>query len=199
MSDEDEYQTAKIVAERLRDCLFDMAKRSMAPDKPEHKLRPDDLNALCNGRLFLENGFRDLTRIVDQSNLGKLGHEAIQQIIRGTALIGCVATYTDSQIDFIFCIKNRELAKRPRKRKVDPIVEFATRRLQRRPDIKNIEILAALTTEADRGADGSFWLSSDKKDFVYIDAVGNEKGRAISGVPSMISKLRKKVRRGDCR
>jgi hypothetical protein len=69
--------TAKMGAERLRDYLLDIAKRAMAPD------------------------FRDLTRIVDQSNLGKLGHDAIQQIIRGAVLIGCVTTYTDSQKDFI--------------------------------------------------------------------------------------------------
>jgi len=98
---EDDYQTAKIGAERLRDYLLDMAKRAMEPGNPKDTLKYDDLNALCNGRLFLENGFRDLTRIVERSNLGKLGHEAIQQIIRGAVLIGCVALYTDSQKDFI--------------------------------------------------------------------------------------------------
>jgi len=137
---------------------------------------------------------------VDQSNLGKLGHEAIQDLIRGAFLIGCVAKYTDSQIDFISGIKQRELAKKPRKTKVDPVREFAIRRLNRRPDIQNSEILAALTTEADNGTeDGSFWVSADNKAFVYKDAAGNQKRRAISGVPSMISKLRKKVRRGSCR
>ncbi len=98
---EDEYQTAKIGAERLRDYLFEIARRAMVPGNPKDMLKPDDLKALCNGGRFLENGFRDLTRIVDQSSLGTLGHEAIQMIIRGTVLIGCVALYTDSQKDFI--------------------------------------------------------------------------------------------------
>ena len=190
---EDEYQTAKIGAERLRDYLFEIAKRAMAPDQPKYILKADDLNTLGNGRLFLENGFRDLTRIVDQSNLGKFGHEAIQHLIRGAFLIGCVATYTDSQIDFISGIKQRERARKPRKRKVDPVREFAIRRLERSPESQNSEILADMTTEADNGnEDGSFWLSTDKKAFVYSDAARNEKRRTISGVPSMISKLRKK-------
>jgi hypothetical protein len=57
---EDEYQTAKIGAERLRDYLFEIARRAMAPDQPKYILKTDDLNTLGNGRLFLENGFRDL-------------------------------------------------------------------------------------------------------------------------------------------
>ena len=190
---EDEYQTAKIEAEKLRDYLIEIARRAMAPDQPKYILKPDDLNTLGNGRLFLENGFRDLTRIVDQSNLGKFGHEAIQHLIRGAFLIGCVATYTDSQIDFISGIKQRERAQKPRKRKVDPVREFAIRCLNRRTDIQNSEILAAMTTEADNGnEDGSFWLSADKKAFVYNDAAGNEKRRTLRAIPSMISKLRKK-------
>ena len=36
---EDEYQTAKIVAERLRDYLLDLAKRAMAPDNPKDMLK----------------------------------------------------------------------------------------------------------------------------------------------------------------
>ncbi|MGA3342628.1 MAG: hypothetical protein ABSD11_18985 [Methylocella sp.] len=97
----DDYQTAKASAEKLRDDLLEMAKRALAPDHPKDVMKPDDLNALCNGKLFLESGFRDVTRIVDQSNLGKLGHEAIQQIIRGAFLIGACATYTDSQKAFV--------------------------------------------------------------------------------------------------
>jgi hypothetical protein len=97
----DDYQTAKASAGKLRDDLLEMAKRALAPDHPKDVMRPDDLNALCNGKLFLESGFRDVTRIVDQSNLGKLGHEAIQQIIRGAFLIRACATYTDSQRAFV--------------------------------------------------------------------------------------------------
>jgi hypothetical protein len=98
---EDEYQTAKIGAERLRDYLFEIARRAMAPDQPKYILKSDDLNTLGDGRLFLENGMRDLTRIVDQSNFGTLGYEAMQQIIRGAFYIGCCAVYPDSHKIFI--------------------------------------------------------------------------------------------------
>jgi hypothetical protein len=104
----DDYQTAKASAGKLRDDLLEMAKRALAPDHPKDVMKPDDLNALCNGKLFLESGFRDVTRIVDQSNLGKLGHEAIQQIIRGAFLIGACATYTDSQKAFVRRMKDDE-------------------------------------------------------------------------------------------
>ena len=97
----DDYQTAKIAAEKLLDDLLGMASRALAPDHPKDVMKPDDLSALCNGKLFLERGFRDVARIVDQSNLGKLGFEGIQQIIRGAFLIGACATFTDSEKSFV--------------------------------------------------------------------------------------------------
>jgi hypothetical protein len=102
----DDYQTAKIAAEKLLDDLLGMASRALAPDHPKDVMKPDDLSALCNGKLFLECGFRDVARIVDQSNLGKLGLEGIQQIIRGAFLIGACATFTDSEKSFVLRQQN---------------------------------------------------------------------------------------------
>jgi len=51
---EDGYQTAKIGAERLRDYLFEIARRAMAPDQPKYMLKPDDLNTLGNGSYSLK-------------------------------------------------------------------------------------------------------------------------------------------------
>jgi len=115
----DDYQTAKASAEKLRDDLLGITQRALAPDHPKDVMEPDDLNALCNGKLFLETGFRDVTRIVDQSNLGKLGHEAIQQIIRGAFLIGACATYTDSQKAFVRRMKDYELTDKMRTAKAN--------------------------------------------------------------------------------
>jgi hypothetical protein len=85
--------------------------------------------------------------------------------------------------------RNSSKARLPRPRRPNPIRMFVISLLKMKRNLSNSEILAALTTE-----DDSFWLSTDKKDFVNNDAAGNEKRLAISGVPSMISKLRKKVR-----
>jgi hypothetical protein len=93
----DEYLIAKTKAEKFCDDLLDTAGRALVSGI----LKPGDRETLFRAKMAVENGMRDLTRIVDQSNFGTLGYEAMQQIVRGAFHIGCCAVYPDSHKVFI--------------------------------------------------------------------------------------------------
>ena len=93
----DEYRIAKTKVEKFCDDLLDIAGRALVSGI----LKPGDRETLFRGKMAVENGMRDLTRIVDQSNFGTLGYEAMQQIVRGAFHIGCCAVYPDSHKVFI--------------------------------------------------------------------------------------------------
>jgi hypothetical protein len=89
MGKDDEVQAAKARTERLIEDLFGLATRSLE----RGNLSQDD-DLLASGRLSLVIGSRELMGIVDQSNSGAPGYEAIAQTIRGAALIGSTAIFT---------------------------------------------------------------------------------------------------------
>ena len=89
MNDDKKVQAAKAEAERLIEDLFGLATRSL---KRGNLSQDDDL--LASGRLSLVIGSRELMGIVDQSNSGAPGYEAIARTIRGAALIGSTAVFT---------------------------------------------------------------------------------------------------------
>ena len=89
MNDDKKVQAAKAEAERLIEDLFGLATRSLE----RGNLSQDD-DLLASGRLSLVIGSRELMGIVDQSNSGAPGYEAIARTIRGAALIGSTAVFT---------------------------------------------------------------------------------------------------------
>jgi hypothetical protein len=80
--------------EKLVEELFRGATRSLECGK----LVPDDEDLLASARLSFITGYRGLMRIVDGK---REGCEAIQQMIRGAAIIGCIALYTPGRKNFI--------------------------------------------------------------------------------------------------
>jgi hypothetical protein len=82
----------------------------------------------------------------------------------------------------------RRIASRDRRSKSNPVRDFV---IQRLAHDSNRELLDALRAEAEDGRDGGFWLSDDGKAYVW-DASGSEEKLKLSGLSSMISKLRKK-------
>ena len=89
MNDDKKVQAAKAEAEGLIEDLFGLATRSLDRGNLSH-----DDNLLASGRLSLVIGSRELMGIVDQSNSGARGYEAITRTIRGAALIGSTAIFT---------------------------------------------------------------------------------------------------------
>jgi hypothetical protein len=85
-----------------------------------------------------------------------------------------------------------KIASRDRGSKSNPVRDFVIRRLAHD---SNRELLDALRAEAKDGRDGGFWLSDDGKAYVW-DASDGEKRLQLSGLSSMISKLRKKSCKG---
>src|SRR6185312_7386224 len=84
--------------------------------------------------------------------------------------------------------RQAKIASRDRKSKSNPVRDFVIRRLAHD---SNRELLDALRAEAEDGKDGDFWLSDDGKAYVW-DASDGEERLQLSGLSSMISKLRKK-------
>jgi hypothetical protein len=82
-----------------------------------------------------------------------------------------------------------KIASRDRKSKSNPVRDFVIRRLAHD---SNRELLDALRAEAECG---DFWPSDDGKAYVW-DASDGEERLQLSGLSSMISKLRKKSCKG---
>lgn len=94
MSDDDEFQADKTTVEKLVEELFRGATHSLECGK----LVLDDEDLLASARLSFIHGYRDLMRIVDGK---REGCEAIQKMICGAAIIGCIALTTPGRKNFI--------------------------------------------------------------------------------------------------
>jgi hypothetical protein len=110
MNDDKKVQDAKAEAERLIEDLFGLATLSLE----RGNLSQDD-DLLVWGRLFLATGSRELMEIVDKSNSGAPGYEAIARTIRGAALIGSTAIFTKKY----FLARQKALRARAAKQTMD--------------------------------------------------------------------------------